>query len=702
MATISATGSNGHHSISLEVISQTQTPANNSTTILYFVRLASVSNGYGWNYDTNPFVCTYTINGVTRTCTCLSYSGSGTVILASDTQKVIHNADGTKTLDFSFSVTSNDDPNLIGSCSSSGYLSLTTISRVSTFSVPSGTHVLGTEMTITVNRQVNTYAHTLRYSCGTESGVIGSEKITSSSIRWTPPGTLATQNPSGSTLQCTLTLTTYTGTDSSASLVGSQTQTITLSISISAPTFTLSVSDISDYDSGHSFEYITGYYLKNKSIMKAEMSNIVCSNGATIKSGSITIRKNDSTGDIIAQGTAKTLQWNVNWTGTVYIVGTITDSRGFSRANETTVSLISDYADPVPNVTVGRYNDSSGTVQDDGGEYCKITYSGTYTQIGTSGSHNSGRITVKYKLHSASTWEVPIERSSTLSGTYIFAADQNMTYDVAVEMSDTLYGKTKTVLLATAVSLMDWRGDGKAVTFGGPNTMTNALEIRWPKIIINSSSPQFVAQGSGATSLHFIRDDYNAESLIYQWASSDNPGVSFGLKAQGDSEYTYPAAITKDGIRPYSANSFSLGLSNVPWLNIFGGTIYEGGTSLANKYNAKIVKITDSSGSTTVASGSYVQCSSKAIPTAGYYMVVGYQDWASGFTGTTTFRIVQKRGTTSQSTWAWRHDATGGGGISGVALLQIAANDTINTEVYQSSGSNKTARTYIYAFRLMD
>lgn len=608
MATISATGSNGHHTITMAVTQESQNQATNTSTVSYSIVLAPASPYmYTWNYETNPFVCTYTINGEIRTCTLLTYTG-GTVSLASGTQEVLHNEDGKKSISFSFSVTSVDDPNLIGSCDGSGSLALTNITRISSFTVnTSAPYILGsTSISVTVSKPNSSYGSQLRLQAGNTTVTV-QDTTSATQISFIPPLSLATENTTGTSLLANLTLITYQSS-SGGTVLGSCSEQITLTIPNTPPTFTLSVSDVSDYNGGYSFEYITGYYLKNKSIMKTVMSDIVLANGATIKSGSITIRKDDSSGDIIAQGTARTLQWNVNWVGTIYIVGTITDSRGLTGTQEEYIYLISDYADPVPSLKIGRYTDSAGTTQDDGGEYCKITYSGTFTQIG--GSHNYGRITVKYKLHSASTWTIPIDRSSTLSGDYIFYADQNQTYDVSVEIYDTLYGRTKTSLLATAISLMDWRGDGTAISFGGVNTRSNALESFWP--------------------------------------------------------------------------------------------IYEQGTSLVNKYNSKITKITDSSGSTSVASGSYVQCSSKAITNAGYYMVVGYQDWTSGFTGTTTFRIVQKRGTTSQSTWAWRHEATGGGGISGVALLQIAANDTINTEVYQSSGSNKTARTYIYAFRLMD
>ena len=687
MASCTANGSNGHHTITLTVTAQSTNLATRITTLSYSVTLSPVSGStYAWNYDSlDPFVCTYTIDGVARTCTLRTYNGTSTVTLASGTQDIYRADDGQKTVYFGFKVESVDDANLIGSCNTIGALLLTSINRVSTFTVPTGTHNIGSAMTISVTKYVTSYRHSLKYSVGTAVDYIVTKSNTTS-ISWTPPASLASQNINGNSLTCTLTLMTYDGDGDSANFIGSVQKTVTLTIPSVNPTFSITVTDPAQY------EFTTGHYLNGKSIVKATMSNIVCANSAQIKSGTLTFRKTNSSGDILAQGTAKSLSWDANWTGTVHITGTITDTRNNTGTVTTTVAVV-DYSDPTISLTVGRYTDSAATIKDDGGEYAKITYEGGYTSWSGGGSSNYGRITVDYKLSTASTWTNIVENSSTLSGSFIFQADQNSAYDVRVEMRDILKGVTKTAIIATAISLMDWRADGKAVTFGGPNTMTNALEIRWPKVVVN-----------GATDVEYRlkRADYGTEVSMYSWASSTNPAVAFAFKGNGEDDWTKSVAITKTGVRPYNASTtVYLGGNTMPWEAIYANNIYQGSTNISTIYNDKLIKVTDSSGNKAVPGSTTTACSTTQVSVAGYYMVVGYQDWTASFSNVTQFKIVQVRGTTTVVTWTFRGNASGGGGLTGVAMLQLQANDSIVTQVYHTNSSTRTARTYIYAIRLM-
>ena len=611
MATVYAVGSNGHHRITMDVSEQSVSTADNTSTISYSLTLSPEVTGYGWDSQTNPFVCSVWIGNKILSCTLLSYDGTSTVTLLSGTLDMLHDPDGSKTIAFSFDIANGSD-NPIGSCHKDGMLTLTTINRISTFSVPTGDHPLGTQMTITVTKPLSTSKHTLTYKCYGITGLIGSAKTTSTSLSWTPSTDLAAQMTIRNTMDCILTLTTYES--DGTTVIGESTQTITLSIPIQLPTVDSTLVDVTPYMARLNPPPITNPFFVTLSSLKF-WAGPQCYNSATLKSSTVVFRKNDSSGEILAQGVYNTVtEWPLglwNWTGTVYMKIAATDSRGNVGEAEKTFTVYPYYFPVITTFTVGRYADSAGTTPSAGGSYCKVTYAASVTSIVDGGSErNPGTVTIRYKTRASSTWTTPVS-SSTMSGSTVFPADVDTAYDVQITADDRgSYGLTKSTILSTGHFFMDWREDGTGLAFGGESTQSNALESYWP--------------------------------------------------------------------------------------------IFEQGTSLANKYNSKITKITDSSGDVSAASGSNVQCSSTAVSKAGYYMVVGYQNWTSGFTGTTTFRIIQKRGSTSQSTWSWRHDATGGGGISGVALLQIAANDTINTEVYQSSGSNKTARTYIYAFRLMD
>lgn len=635
MASCSATGSNGHHKITLNVTQGSQSTANNTTTINYSVVLDPVQNGYDWVYNnSDPFTCSYTINGTTRTCTLRKYNGTSTVTLASGSQTVSHNSDGTKTVSFSFSVTSQSAYYLIGSCSASGSLTLTTIPRASTFTASNGT--LGTSQTFTVTRASTSFTHTLTYKVGSATGTIGSAKTTGN-LTWTPPTSLASQNTTGSSVSCTLTLTTYSGNTS----IGTSSKTISLAIPAGNPSFTLGTSDTKGYLSTYSG------YVKTKSVIRTALTSVSCTYSASVRSYSVTYRKTNASGATLATGSTATTDWTPNWAGTVHITARVTDSRGRYTEKTTTVTVL-DYANPVINtLTVGRYSDSAGTKKNDAGDYAKVTYAGTYTSLS---NKNSANITIKYKKHSESTWTTAVNASTTLSGsTPTFAADAGSTYDVVAEIKDNFNTTaiTKTATISTAAVLMHWRANGNGIAFGKMSEEDDVFDIGFNNLRIRRN---------GQPSLVMHRTDIDTQGVMYLWNNgATDPGLAFGLKAAEDSDFTYTAVIGKSLVRPYTNEGSSLGSSEFQWNGVYGKTLYENGTSLANKYAPKLSVIANESnlnwtGGTTVASGGNWKTLGSYTFSAGEYLIftrlkvdgnangTRRMMWATGNNNTTAWR----------------------------------------------------------------
>lgn len=135
MASISANGSKGHHKFTLTVTETSTSVSNNTSTISFRFQIdpikipSSAENAWDWDKFTNPSnTISYkvVINGTTYSGTIPSYNGMGTLTLKSGTQVVTHNADGTKTLSFSFSVTDATAVNYTsGNASANGTLALT-------------------------------------------------------------------------------------------------------------------------------------------------------------------------------------------------------------------------------------------------------------------------------------------------------------------------------------------------------------------------------------------------------------------------------------------------------------------------------------------------------------------------------------------------------------------------------------------------
>lgn len=144
--------------------------------------------------------------------------------VASGTKVIKHNSNGTKS--FAVSVEAGIFTNAVN-CSGSKTFELTAIPRESTISATNA--YVENESTITVNRKVSGYTHTITWACGTASGTVVT-KGTNTSIKWKLPDSLYAQIGSTATEKTvTLTCTTYNG----SSTIGSA-KTCTLKAMTSA------------------------------------------------------------------------------------------------------------------------------------------------------------------------------------------------------------------------------------------------------------------------------------------------------------------------------------------------------------------------------------------------------------------------------------------------------------------------------------
>ena len=170
-----------------------QSIANNSSEIGWHLQLvtsggsSSSSASKSWNV---------TVNGSNYSGTCIIGVGTNSPkTLASGSTTIAHNADGTKSFSFSFSLQFDinySGVGWIGTKSGSGSGTLSTIPRTS--SVSSTNANIGENITITINRASSSFTHTIVYWFGNLSGTIAS-KTSSTSISWTLPTSFYAQIP---------------------------------------------------------------------------------------------------------------------------------------------------------------------------------------------------------------------------------------------------------------------------------------------------------------------------------------------------------------------------------------------------------------------------------------------------------------------------------------------------------------------------
>ncbi|WP_212575766.1 DUF859 family phage minor structural protein [Streptococcus oralis] len=264
--------------------------------------------------------------------------------LASGSSTISHNADGTKTLPIS--CTFNPNNGLHGTITVSASLSLTTIPRSSSVSVSAG--VIGSSVTININRQSSSFKHTVRYAWAGKSGTIATNVDTSTS--WTIPLDFANDIPNSASGTGTI----YVDTFSGSTKTGTQSTTLTASVSVNVkPTFSgISLSDLNGAAQN---------LIPNGNTFIQVISNIkVAFNGAVGSYGSsITgyyaeiIGKNQSTS---SNGGSLGI---MNYHGTIKIRASVSDSRGrWSDTKEVSVTVL-EYFAPALSFSIARTGSTS-------------------------------------------------------------------------------------------------------------------------------------------------------------------------------------------------------------------------------------------------------------------------------------------------------------------------------------------------------
>ena len=267
--------------------------------------------------------------------------------LASGSSTISHNADGTKTLPIS--CTFNPNNGLHGTITVSASLSLTTIPRSSSVSVSAG--VIGSSVTININRQSSSFKHTVRYSWAGKSGTIATNVDTSTS--WTIPLDFANDIPNSASGTGTIYVDTYSG----STKTGTQSATFTASVPDNLkPTFSgITLSDLNSaaqnlIPSGNMFIQVI-------SNIKVAFNGAVGSYGSSITGYYAEIvGKNQSTS---SNGGSLGI---MNYHGAIKIRARVSDSRGrWSDTREVSVTVL-EYFAPALSFSIVRTGSTSSTL----------------------------------------------------------------------------------------------------------------------------------------------------------------------------------------------------------------------------------------------------------------------------------------------------------------------------------------------------
>ena len=176
MASCSGNGSRGHHKFTLNV-SETYVSdsANNYSDVSWELVLSPIQNGWDWYYgSTAPVSWSVNIGENSYNGNIMNYNGSSTVTVGNGSTRIYHNDDGSKSINFSFSVWDNVSANYLpGSASGSGSMPLTYIPRASEIGCSSP--YIGDTATITISKKSSSLTSTIWYVFGNVTNTIATK-----------------------------------------------------------------------------------------------------------------------------------------------------------------------------------------------------------------------------------------------------------------------------------------------------------------------------------------------------------------------------------------------------------------------------------------------------------------------------------------------------------------------------------------------
>lgn len=464
-------GTNTWVSCRLVVSSTPNTDGNYSTVT---ATLYGARNDGGTSYDDTSSNFWININGTktTRTSAC-RVSGNSWTKVHSQTTKVYHKDDGTKTITVSAGGGISDTSFQMGSASVT--LVLDKIARKSTLEIQNG--VLGNSVTLEVSRQSTAFTHTITYACGDHAGVVA-EKSSDTTLSFTAPLEFADSNVEGSTVVITYNITTYSGESS----IGSNAYSVIYDIPDSiVPSVEFDVSDAAGYAS--TYGYIQGSSKVNVSISASGVY------GSAIMSYSTFVDdKYYNTSDFVTEP--------IIGFGEMDVIVTVTDSRGRKSTSTKTIN-VSAYTSPIISSMVVKRCDSDGT-SSSSGRYIGVTFSGCVTSLD---GKNSASYQLQYKKTSDTDYttititELDGEYVVT-DKTYLFESDPSSSYELILVTTDSFYSATMQRTCSSVSKVFSIFRKGLGIALGKVAELEGFFDVNMDTVF--RKTVQFDGQVTGA------------------------------------------------------------------------------------------------------------------------------------------------------------------------------------------------------------
>lgn len=519
-----------------------QSVANNKSTISWKLVGAGCS-GYVVVSE-----CHITINGVSVYNVSSSTHVNcyvGTVI-ASGTQTIAHNTDGSKS--FSASVSAGIYQ-WAANCSGSGSWSLTSIPRASSLSLSTSSVNVGGSITANISRASSSFTHSVEFYINSTYYQKYTGVATSKS--YTIPTSWYSAMPSSTSCTAYCRITTYSGsTQIGSQVTKSFTVVVPSSVVPTVGTITLDPVDINSQN----------ILVQNKNKITVSVSGCSAGAGSSIKSYTFSGPGISST----TTATSVTSSSTIPNTGTLTYTVKVTDNRGRTASNSATITCYA-YSGPYFTSFTAYRSNSSGTA-DNNGTYIKCSYGISYASV-----NNTNDVTVKilYKKSSATSYSSvsSLTDSTATSGSQILSSIAlDSTYTVYATITDNYSGSSnsQTITIFGASRILNVLKSGEGIAFGKMAETEKLFDVKWP---IKSGDPINTLQNFS----------YRGANLI----SSTANDTTANWNDQGNLATTFYSATGKINGQP-SQYGFLLNLTTGPggqeahqlWLEQNNGSVY--------------------------------------------------------------------------------------------------------------------------------
>lgn len=455
-----------------------QSTTNNLTVINWSLQLISGSAGQIISSVAKSW--SVTINGTT-------YTGTNSVAIGNNTSKTLasgqvsipHNADGSKSFNYSFSQEFNITfaGVSVGTIKGSGTGTLNTIPRATTPVLNVSTADMGSTVTIYTTRASSAFTHDLAYSFAGGAYVSIATGV-ETSMYWEVPLSLANSVPNTTSGTITIRCITKNG----STVVGTKTALLTAKV----PTTVIpTISSIRLAEAATGAVEGIGAFVQSKSKLKGtvDASGVY---GSTIKSYVTTVEGKNYSGSTFTTDT-------LSGSGTVRVKTTVTDSRGRSASKTASISVLAYTPPQITAFTVARYT-ASGEASPDG-IYVWVSIAYSVTSLN---SKNTATAKIEYKQSTATAWSTLYTKTEQSLDEILKPTDKTFStdyqWDFRVTLTDAFNSATPatyTAVLPSGEVILDIRADGKGIAFFKTSTKEGveiAGELPGSAIVLTSAA----------------------------------------------------------------------------------------------------------------------------------------------------------------------------------------------------------------------